>query len=180
MSSERGRLVEPLVRRSPEGIFYGRGATRIGHLCPERVRMNESPRGVVCDAVFEIVPPDTSPSPVTCRLSYEETDPVAVTARFTLGEQTVGWTFARALLLSGMYEPVGDGDIAVRPGVDADGHATVYVELSSPHGAALLRTRTSQVATFLAMTQQVVPIGQELDGVDMDAVVSRLLHQASA
>jgi len=141
--------------------------------------MGESPRGVVCPAVFEIVPADAPPSPVDCQLSYDCADPFAVTARFTLGEQSVSWTFARSLLRSGMYEPVGDGDVLIRPGINEEGHAIVYVELCSPHGAAVLRTRATRVATFLAMTQGLVPIGSELDGVDMDAVIARLLHEPS-
>jgi hypothetical protein len=142
--------------------------------------MDQLPRGVVCPAHFEIVSADAPPSAVTCELSYDAADPLAVTARFTLGEQSVAWTFARSLLRAGMYEPVGEGDIAIRPGLDAEGHATVYVELCSPHGSAVLRTRTTRIATFLDMTTQVVPLGGELKELDMDAVIARLLHETSA
>lgn len=150
-----------------------------GTLCPEGVTMNESSRCVHCPATFEIVSAGAPPSPIMCELSYDASDPFAVTATFTLEDQSVTWTFARSLLLTGMYKPVGDGDIAVSPGLD-DMHASVYVELSTPHGTAVLRTRTARIAAFLDLTQQVVPTGQELDGVDMDAVVSRLLQQTSA
>ena len=142
--------------------------------------MDQLPRGVVCAANFEIVSADAPPAAVTCQLSYEAADPLAVTARFSLGEQCVAWTFARSLLRAGMYEPVGEGDIVIRPGVDMEGQATVYVELCSPHGTAVLRTRTTRIATFLDMTTTIVPIGDELDEVDMDAVIARLLHEASA
>ncbi len=142
--------------------------------------MDESPREVVCPATFEIVAPDAPPSPVMCELSYDAGDPFAVTARFSLVDQSVAWTFARSLLRAGIYEPVGDGDITVRPGLDSDGHALLYIELSSPHGTAVLRTRSARIATFLDMTQQVVPTGAELAGVDMDAVISRLMHEPSA
>ena len=142
--------------------------------------MDELPRGVIFPAQFEIVSVDASPSSVMCQLSYDVADPFAVTARFTLGEHSVAWTFARSLLRAGMYEPTGDGDILIRPGIDNEGHATVYVELCSPHGTAVLRTRTTRIATFLDMTTKVVPIGAENDWVDMDAVIARLLHEASA
>jgi len=142
--------------------------------------MDELPRSVICSAHFEIVSADAPPSTVSCRLSYDVADPFAVTARFTLGADTVDWTFARSLLRSGMYEPVGDGDILIRPGLDSEGHATLYVELCSPHGTAVLRARTTRIATFLDMTTKIVPIGAECDLVDMDAVISRLLHEASA
>lgn len=142
--------------------------------------MDESPSNVICPATFEILLADQPPSPILCELSYDAGDPFAVTARFALADQSVAWTFARSLLRTGMYEPVGDGDISVRPGLSRDGHATVYVELNSPHGTAMLRTRTARIAAFLDMTQQVVPIGAELDGVDMDAVISQLVQEASA
>ncbi len=142
--------------------------------------MDESPRSVMCPATFEIVTADAPPSTVACELSYDARDPFAVTARFTLADQSVAWTFARSLLRSGMYEPVGDGDIALRPGLHRDGCARVYIELSSPQGTAVLRTQTARIAAFLDMTQLVVPIGAELDGVDMDEVISRLMHEASA
>lgn len=142
--------------------------------------MNESPPNVICPVTFEIVSAEAAPSPVMCELSYAAQDPFAVTARFSLEDESVAWTFARSLLRTGMHEPVGDGDIAVRPGLDHEGHATVYVELNSPHGTAVLRTQTARIAMFLDMTQQVVPAGAELDGVDMDAVLSRLVQEASA
>jgi hypothetical protein len=142
--------------------------------------MDELPHGVVCPAHFEMLSADTPPFAVTCELSYDAADPLAVTARFTLGEQSVAWTFARSLLQAGMFERVGEGDIAIRPGIDSEGYATVYVELCSPHGTAVLRTRTSRVATFLDMTTKIIPLGGELNEVDMDAVIARLLHEASA
>jgi len=113
-------------------------------------------------------------------LSYDASDPFAVTAHFTLGEQSVAWTFARSLLRCGVYEPVGEGDIGIHPGLDDEGHAAVYVELCSPHGNAILRTRSARIISFLEMTHQVVPVGCEPDCIDMDALLSRLLHNDAA
>ena len=39
------------------------------------------------------------------------------------------WVFARGLLLRGVYEPVGDGDVQVFPSVDAEGRAVVALVL---------------------------------------------------
>ncbi len=142
--------------------------------------MDESPRCVVCPASFEIILADAPPSPVTCQLSYDASDPFAVTAHFTHGEQSVSWTFARSLLRCGVYEPVGEGDIGISPGLDEEGHASVYVELCSPQGNATLRTRTARIISFLEMTHQIVPAGGELECIDMDAVLSRLLHDDAA
>ncbi len=145
-----------------------------------KVTMDESPRRVVCPARFEILSADAPPSPVTCQLSYDSSDPFAVTAHFTLGEKSVAWTFARSLLRCGVYKPVGEGDIEIHPGLDDEGHATVYVELCSPHGSAMLRTRSAGIISFLQMTHQVVPVGEEPERIDMDAMLSRLLHDDAA
>ena len=142
--------------------------------------MAQTPHTVNYRASFEILPAFAPPAPVCCELSYQPADPFAVTASFSLEGQTVAWTFARSLLRAGMHQPVGDGDVALRPGLDDEGHATVYLELRSPQGAALLRTRTSGIAAFLDLTQRLIPVGAELEGVDMDAVVSTLLHETSA
>ena len=59
-----------------------------------------------------------------------------------------------------MFASTGEGDVVVSPGVDEDGHALTYVELSSPDGVAVLRARSAIVAGFLRQTEQLVPIGQ--------------------
>ncbi len=142
--------------------------------------MDESPCGVIRTACFELLLSDAPPALVPCQLSYEVGDPFAVTARFALGDHSVSWTFARSLLRAGMYEPVGEGDMAIRPGIDDSGRSVVYVRLTSPQGEAVLRTSSAEIAAFLEMTQQLVAIGAELSGVDLDALIRELLEQTSA
>lgn len=135
---------------------------------------------VTCAADFEVLPIDGPPIPVVCVLSYRPEDPFAVTARFTLDDQSVDWTFARSLLRTGRYEPVGEGDVMIHPGLDDAGRATVDFELCSPHGSAVLRTRACAIASFLDETEQVVPSGSEPACLDLDAVVSALLAKSTA
>lgn len=77
--------------------------------------------------------------PVPARLAYRTDDPYAVHITFHIGsEAPVHWTFARELLVEGVFRPVGEGDVRIRPG-RADGHAVIRLALRSPDGEALLQ-----------------------------------------
>ena len=71
------------------------------------------------------------------------------------------WTFARDLLLDGLYEPTGDGDVHVWPCLDSDGHAVVIIELCSPDGEALVQMRTGELSAFNERVTKAVPAGEE-------------------
>lgn len=140
--------------------------------------MSESLACVVCPTVAELVSEDRASVPVDCELRYSVSDSYAVTATFSTLTQSVSWTFARCLLDQGRYRPTGEGDIVVRPALDDEGCAAVTIELCSPDGSAVLRTPTSEVARFLGMTEQLVPLGHEMSGVDVDAAIDDLLRHA--
>jgi hypothetical protein len=139
------------------------------------VAMSESLACVVCPTVAELVTDGRASVPVDCELRYTVADGFAVTATFSTLTQSVSWTFARCLLDQGRYRPTGEGDIVVRPALDNEGHAAVGIELSSPDGSAVLRTPAFDVAHFLQMTQALVPEGDEMSGVDVDAAITDLL-----
>ena len=61
----------------------------------------------------------------------------------------VRWTFGRDLLIGGLYEPTGDGDVHVWPCLDTDAHSVVMIELCSPDGEALVQARTSDITAFV-------------------------------
>ena len=146
----------------------------------ERDEMTEPIREVVCPITVDILVGSGPPPALESELCYHPDDPLAVTIRLGTADYGVCWTFARSLLLTGMFASTGEGDVVISPGVDDDGHALTYVELSSPDGVAILRTRSSQVAEFLRQTEQLVPIGQEGDHVDIDAVITYLLEESTA
>src|SRR5690606_28226890 len=76
--------------------------------------------------------------PVPARLVYRADDPYAVHVAFHVtSEQPVHWTFARELLVEGVFRPCGYGDVRVWPS-KADGRSLVLMALSSPDGDALL------------------------------------------
>ena len=142
--------------------------------------MTEPVREVICPITVDILVGSGPPSVLDSILGYHVDDPLAVTIQLGAEANGVCWTFARSLLRAGMFASTGDGDVVISPGVDDDGNALTYVELSSPDGVAVLRTRSAIVAEFLRQTEHLVPIGQEGDHVDMDAVITYLLEESTA
>ncbi len=95
--------------------------------------------------------------PVPARLSYRTDDPYAVHIAFHItSEQPVNWTFARELLVEGVFRPCGHGDVRVWP-TKVEGRSVVLMALSSPDGDALLEAPAAQVSAWLERTLRVVP-----------------------
>lgn len=112
---------------------------------------------------------------------YRASDPWAVTATFTSASAgTVTWTFARDLLVHGRYEPVGDGDVRVWPCLSHDAAAIVVIELDPGEHGVLLEAPARQLHAFVEATLARVPLGREVDQLDVDAELARLLTQSSA
>ncbi|MEU8466993.1 SsgA family sporulation/cell division regulator [Streptomyces sp. NPDC029006] len=113
--------------------------------------------------------------PVPARLDYRSDDPYAVHVTFHIdSEEPVSWTFARELLVEGVFRPCGDGDVRVWP-ARADGHRVVLLALSSPDGDALLRAPVAQVSAWLERTLRVVPPGTEGGRLGIDGALEELL-----
>lgn len=112
--------------------------------------------------------------PVPARLAYRTDDPYAVHIVFHIGsEAPVHWTFARELLVEGVFRECGDGDVRVWPAKSA-GRAMVVMGLSSPEGEALLEASASAVSAWLERTLRLVPPGTEGERLDVDDALARL------
>ena len=112
---------------------------------------------------------------VDLELRYDPACPYAVEARFAVGLAPVSWVFARELLALGQFEPVGRGDVHVRPELDDAGRATVLLELQSPDGVALVELPAREVRPFVATTADVVAPGTESRHLDVDAALRAVL-----
>ena len=125
--------------------------------------------------VLELVGPD-GPSPLDAELRYDPADPYAVAMAFLKDGHEVLWVFARDLLLRGVTEPAGVGDVHVFPSVDLDGRAVVAIGLRGPTGEALLTGRTRDFLGFLAHTTRAVWPGTERDHqLDTDDAIAAIL-----
>jgi hypothetical protein len=138
--------------------------------------MNTAPLVVSQALTLELIDSTGAATPLEAELQYDPRDPYAVTTVFMTGRSQVRWTFGRDLLASGLYEPSGDGDVHVWPCLDADGHAVVIIELSSPDGEALVQARTGDLSIFVEKMSKAVVPGTESEYLDLDATINAILE----
>ncbi|WP_181796927.1 SsgA family sporulation/cell division regulator [Streptomyces sp. WELS2] len=113
--------------------------------------------------------------PVPARLTYRSDDPYAVHIAFHINsEHPVHWTFARELLVEGVFRPCGHGDVRVWPG-RSDGRGVVLMALSAPDGDALLQAPVAPVSAWLERTLRAVPPGAEGGQPGLDDALDQLL-----
>ncbi|MDQ0796123.1 SsgA family sporulation/cell division regulator [Streptomyces sp. B1I3] len=113
--------------------------------------------------------------PVPARLSYLTDDPYAVHIAFHIGsEAPVHWTFARELLVEGVFRPCGYGDVRIWPTRIGD-RGVICVALASPDGDALLEMDAAAVSAWMERTLVVVPPGTESALLGLDAALAELL-----
>lgn len=121
-----------------------------------------------------VLSPETS-IPVPALLGYHSDDPYAVHITFHIDSGTpVHWTFARDLLVEGVFRPSGNGDVRVWPS-KTEGRSVVLMALSSPDGDALLEAPTPQVSAWLERTLRAVPPGSEGGRLGLDDGLAELL-----
>ncbi len=135
---------------------------------------------VTAQVTLELIDAAGSATPLETELSYNPQDPFAVAATFSTVAGQVRWTFGRDLLIGGLEEPTGDGDVHVWPCLDNDGHAVVIIELCSPDGEALVQARTADITAFVdKMTAAVVP-GAEESFLDVDSAIAAIFAAEAA
>ncbi|GAA2607804.1 SsgA family sporulation/cell division regulator [Streptomyces tubercidicus] len=124
-----------------------------------------------------VVSPERS-IPVPAQLSYRTDDPYAVHVAFHIGSDSpVNWTFARELLVEGVFRPCGEGDVRVWP-TKVHGRSLVCIALESPDGQALLEAPAAAVAAWLERTLRVVPPGSEQGLLGLDKGLNELFAMA--
>ena len=128
------------------------------------------------DLALQCVEPAGTLTTVDAALGYDPADPFAVTATFRTVQGNVVWTFARDLLVRGLNGPAGVGDVHLWPCVDAEGAATVIIELCSPDGELVAQVRTRDIYAFLGRALAAVPAGTESDRIDLDQLIDQLLQ----
>lgn len=107
--------------------------------------------------------PDVS-APMGAHFRYRAHDPYAVEVVFIASDGAKPWTFARELLIDGVFEPAGvGGDIAVWPSLNSRGEATVMISLYSQKAAQgfTAMAATKDVLIFLDRTTDLVPKDHE-------------------
>lgn len=117
-----------------------------------------------------------SPAPVLSRLSYVGNEPFAVNIAFRTDRgQWIEWTFARDLLVTGMSQPAGIGDVRVRPDLATEENILV-LEIESPDGYALVELEREDLERFIDATAEIVPFGLESERFDIDAFIDEITN----
>ncbi|HET6857383.1 MAG TPA: SsgA family sporulation/cell division regulator [Streptomyces sp.] len=118
--------------------------------------------------------------PVPARLTYRTGDPYAVHVAFhTRSDSPVYWTFARELLVEGIFRPCGHGDVRIWP-TKVDSRSVICMALSSPDGDALLEAPAVAVSAWLERTLRMVPPGTESEQLGIDEGLAALLTPTPA
>ncbi|MGW7050176.1 SsgA family sporulation/cell division regulator [Streptomyces sp. NPDC054887] len=119
---------------------------------------------------------------IPVELRYATGDPYAVRMTFHLpGDTPVTWAFGRELLLDGLVEPCGDGDVRIEPMTGPDDHLDVRIRLQVAGDRALFRASAAPLVAFLDRTDRLVPLGRECDLGDfeenLDEALGRILAE---
>ncbi|MFI5754448.1 SsgA family sporulation/cell division regulator [Streptomyces sp. NPDC051569] len=118
--------------------------------------------------------------PVPARLTYRTDDPYAVHISFHIGSDTpVNWTFARELLVEGVFRPCGRGDVRIWP-TKVGGRAVICLALSSPDGDALLEAPSMAVSAWVERTLRIVLPGTESERLGIEEGLAELLAPVQA
>ena len=129
---------------------------------------------------LELIDSTGAATPLETELSYNSRDPFAMTATFMTVAGQVRWTFGRDLLIGGLYEPTGDGDVHVWPCLDNDAHSVVMIELCSPDGEALVQARTAEITSFVERMTAAVAPGSEAAHLDIDSAIAAIFAAEAA
>jgi hypothetical protein len=115
-----------------------------------------------------------STTPVLSRMSFHADEPFAVTVAFrTERGRWIEWTFARDLLVTGLSEPAGIGDVRVRPDL-SDDEALLTLEIESPDGYAAFELEREDVQSFVDASLELVPLGSESEHFDVDGLIEEI------
>ncbi|MFG2937681.1 SsgA family sporulation/cell division regulator [Streptomyces sp. NPDC048282] len=114
--------------------------------------------------------------PLQARFSYDESLPLEVHVEFSNSAGgVVTWALSRDLLIAGMHQPSGDGDVRILPPCPRHGGNGLWVLLQGRRGGALLEIRLAPVRRWIAGTLTSVPLGTEGLSMDWDESFERVL-----
>ncbi|MEN8649871.1 SsgA family sporulation/cell division regulator [Streptomyces sp. 21So2-11] len=121
---------------------------------------------------------------IPVELQYAARDPYAIRMTFHLpGDAPVSWTFGRELLLDGLSQGCGEGDVHIEP-TDLGDLLDVHLRLRVGDDRALFRASAAPLVAFLDRTDKLVPLGQErtlgdFEG-NLEAALGRILAEETA
>jgi hypothetical protein len=137
-----------------------------------------APGAVVTDVVIDDGRYSGRGRVTVLRLAWDRCDPLAVELLLTAQPDHPAlprgrWVVLRDFLRYGLEEPTGDGEVRIRPDELRD---RVWFELARPGRAACVSVPREVARAFLDRTEALVPRGEEVSDVAVDALLERLLR----
>ncbi len=145
-----------------------------------KINTRNTAAAITQTVTLELIDATGAASPLETEFSYDPRDPFAVSATFLTVAGQVRWTFGRDLLIGGLYEPTGDGDVHVWPCLDNEAHSVVIIELCSPDGEALVQARSADMTSFVERMTAAVAPGAESAQLDIDAAIAAIFAAEAA
>lgn len=109
--------------------------------------------------------------PVPTRFYYDSDKPFEIRVWFPAHKAT--WVMGRDLFrLAAQTGAAGDGDVRLL----YDG-STYVMHLTAPDGTASIEFKAADIEQFMYNVYEVVPEGKEMDNVDIDSAIARLLGE---
>jgi Streptomyces sporulation and cell division protein, SsgA len=130
------------------------------------------------ELVLQCLDPSGRNLDLPATFGYDPSDPWAVWITFVGPKDNVRWAVGRDLLLQGMTDPAGEGDIQLWPSIDENGRAAVVMELCSPDGRLVTQLLTNELFRFLTRTLAAVPLGTE--SIDLDDLVEEITGRSAS
>lgn len=127
------------------------------------------------DLVLRCVDAQGDFSEVPAGFAYDPSEPYAVRVTLPWAGGTLRWAICRSLVSRGLTDPVGEGDVQLRPSTDRAGSGVVVLDLWSHEGHVVAEVSTRALYRFLTRTLAAVPFGSEHEHLDIDALISELL-----
>lgn len=108
-------------------------------------------------------------------LQYCDADPFAVSVTFYSADRTskllAEWTFGRDLLAEGLQNPVGEGEVCIRPYM----RESCILHFRTLQGCADVECPAAAIVLFLQETYAVVAAGCEAEKIDWQLARSQIM-----
>lgn len=109
--------------------------------------------------------------PIPCRFFYDSDRPFELLVYFP--DHNERWVMSRDLFHQAANTgAAGEGDVRIK----YDG-AVYLLHLTSPDGSVSIEYRAGDIEQFMYNVYETVPPGQEMQHIDMDTEISRLLGE---
>ncbi|MEU3608727.1 SsgA family sporulation/cell division regulator [Streptomyces sp. NPDC035033] len=129
-----------------------------------------APRVLTRPMAMDLLTPDATVR-IDTTVGYDSRDPHALSIAFhLLGEDPVVWRADREMVLTGSLQPVGDGEIQLRPAPEGG----LLLRLGPAGQRAVVRCEQEALARFVRDTFVLVPQGTEERHIDWGPLLASL------